>query len=398
MTTKIKINGQTMIPALLQASPETRVVLDQYGLRGCGGKLGPSESLAFFSNAHEVPLDKLLNEINEALEQRANLPTHQHDGDYKESLADSIYRPFFLAGIGVILTVGAVWGAYLLIRIGYLGSFTAVGIHEVNAHGHAQIFGWVGLFVMGFAYQAFPRFKHTNLLHPQLALATLWMMLGGILIRALCEPLGLIAPIVWNLIPIASAIEVAAIGLFIFIILKTLRNSGKPFAFYDRYIIASLIWFFIQGVYSGLLFWATAVAQNDEQLLHVISTWQAPLREIQIHGFATLMILGVSQRIFHNFYGLPKPSERKSKIAFVTLNIALIGNVVGFVLMRTSSHAWASLWYASILLMTSSIAFLLLNWKIYSKAADSDRSLKFLRAAYVWLMISLGMTVLLPLY
>src|SRR5690606_14666027 len=92
------------------------------------------------------------------------------------SIADTIYRPFFKAGILVVLTLGAVWGAYLLLRIAWGETFTAAGLHEVNAHGHAQIFGWVGLFVMGFAYQAFPRFKHTTLIHPRLALATLWMM------------------------------------------------------------------------------------------------------------------------------------------------------------------------------------------------------------------------------
>jgi hypothetical protein len=38
------------------------------------------------------------------------------------------------------------------------------------------------------------------------------------------------------------------------------------------------------------------------------------------------------------------------------------------------------------------------NWRIFSKADDGDRSLKFLRAAYVWLLISLAMLVALPAY
>lgn len=63
--------------------------------------------------------------------------------------------------------------------VGFTGSFRSAGIHEVNAHGHAQILGWVGLFVMGFAYQAFPRFKHTSLAYPGLVFLTLGMMLGG---------------------------------------------------------------------------------------------------------------------------------------------------------------------------------------------------------------------------
>src|SRR5437764_13556892 len=99
-------------------------------------------------------------------------------------LADAIYRPFFKAGIAVVLTLGAVWGAYLLLRIGLMGHFAAAGLHEVNAHGHAQIFGWVGLFVMGFAYQAFPSFKQSTLAFPRLARASLGVTPVGIVGRS----------------------------------------------------------------------------------------------------------------------------------------------------------------------------------------------------------------------
>ena len=38
---------------------------------------------------------------------------------------NALYRPFFRAGILVVLTAGAVWGAYLLLRIGWSGSRSA---------------------------------------------------------------------------------------------------------------------------------------------------------------------------------------------------------------------------------------------------------------------------------
>src|SRR6516165_8303917 len=139
------VDEKVMIPDLLQAAPQARPVLDRYGLRGCGGPLGPVESLGFFAKAHDVPIERLLQELRGALEQ-PDVVSPDPAGD---SLADTIYRPFFKAGIAIVLTLGAVWGAYLLLRIGFLGTFTAAGLHEVNAHGHAQIFGWVGLFVMG---------------------------------------------------------------------------------------------------------------------------------------------------------------------------------------------------------------------------------------------------------
>src|SRR5262249_41554967 len=128
------------------------------------------------------------------------------------------------------------------------------------------------------------------------------------------------------------------------------------------------------------------------------ATWQGPLREVQIHGFALLMILGVSQRLLHHFYGLPAPGRRLSLIALVCLNLAVVGEAAGLALMREAGRAWAGLWYASALLLPAALAALVANWRVFGRAAEAERGLKFLRAAYAWLLGSLAMTVLLPVY
>lgn len=392
----IALDGQTMIPDLLRATPQARPVLDRYGLRGCGGEFGPHESLEFFARAHDVPLDQLLGEIRGAIETGdAEQPGMSA---FTETLADTIYRPFFRAGIAVVLTLGAAWGVILLLRIAWSGSFTAASLQEVNAHGHAQIFGWVGLFVMGFALQAFPRFKHTSLAHPRLAYATLWLMLGGLVCRSVLQPLT--TWWTWAGAPAvaASLVEVAAIGIFVWVIVATLRSAERGLEFYDYYILAALTWFFIQAVYEAVYFAATLLAPDREHLLGLVATWQGPLREIQIHGFAMLMILGVSQRVFHYFYGFPEPNRRVSLAALPAINAAIVGIVAGLIAMRTIAHYWALLWYASVLLMAGSVTVLVLGWRLFSRPLESDRSLKFLRTAYVWLFVSLAMLVLLPAY
>ena len=288
--------------------------------------------------------------------------------------------------------------ALLLVRIALLKSFTAITVHEINAHGHAQIFGWVGLFVMGFAYQAFPRFKHTTLAHPRWAYSTLWLMLGGVIVRSVSEPLASAWPWVGGLAVAAAAVEAVAVVIFIAVIAATFRSAEKRLEAYDYYILAALGWFLVHASYETAYLAATLLARDHGQLLWLIATWQAPLREIQIHGFAMMMILGASQRIFHYFYGLPAPNARRSLAALVVLNAALLGNVTGFVLMRLVGHAWAALWYGSILAMAATVAWLVAGWHIYRPAQFADRSLKYLRTAYVWLFISLAMLVLLPLY
>jgi hypothetical protein len=392
------VDETVQIPDLLRLAPAVRPVLDRYGLRGCGGQEGPAESLGFFARAHDVPVERLLREVRDSLSRPPSAPAERGTARESVQAVDAIYRPFFKAGITVVLTLGAAWGAYLLLRIAWTGRFAAAGLHEVNAHGHAQIFGWVGLFVMGFAYQAFPRFKHASLALPSLAWASLGLMLVGLLGRSVGEPLAGTLP--WaGPVAVASAwLEVAAIGLFVRVILATWRAAGKGLAFYDYYIVAALGWFIIQAVAEMVYLAATLVVLNRKELLALVATWQGAIRDAQIHGFALLMILGVSQRILHHFYGFPAPSRLLSLVALAVLNLAVTGEIVGLILMRGAGGVWAGLWYASALLLTAAVVALLWNWRVFGRAAETDRSLKFLRAAYAWLLISLAMLIALPAY
>ncbi len=384
------IDGRVAIPDLVRRLPQTRAVLDRYGLHGCGGESGPAETVEFFARAHDVPLRALIRELRQAAEQPGTAARAA------PNLEDTIYRPFFKAGILVVLTLGAAWGALLLLRIGLTGEFRSAGLHEVNAHGHAQIFGWVGLFVMGFAYQAFPRFKHTRLAAPRLALAGLGVMLAGIVARSVCEPLAVDHPWLGPVAVAAALLEAAAIVVFVAIIVTTWRRSGKPLAIYDGYAICAFAWFILQALGEAVYLAATLAVTERDALVALVAQWQAPLREVQIHGFALILILGLSQRIFHPFYGLPAP-RRGAGLALVLLNLAVIGEVAGLVLMR-SDRGWAGLWYGSVLLLAATAYFMVRGWGIFGEAPDTDRSLKFLRAGYVWLFLSLGMLIMLPFY
>lgn len=309
-----------------------------------------------------------------------------------------LYRPFFQAGIVVVLTLGAAWGAFLLLQIAAHGSFTAIGIHEVNAHGHAQIFGWVGLFVMGFAYFALPQMKQVDLIAPRLAYASLWLMAGGLVVRSLAQ--ALVPTAVWFGLPgvAGSLAEIVAIAICVTLVTKSLSRSLSGLSLPDGYVLAGLSWFLVQAVYETVYFAALLMAGGREQTLELVATWQGPLREIQIHGFAMLMILGVSQQLLPRLYGMAPVSARLSRRAFVLLNVAIVGMASGLLLMRLAGHRWAALWYLSVLLLAATTVLLVLGLRLHTEALRRDRALKFIRAAYIWLLISLGMLVLLPVY
>ncbi len=390
------ITAETMIPDLLRDHPQTRCVLDRHGLKGCGGRLGPVESIGFFARAHGVDQQQLLSEIHAMLQQPASPPPPQ---PALPSVADTIYRRYFLAGIGLILTAGATWGAWLLWQIGLTGTFTGVSVHHVNAHGHAQIYGWVGLFIMGFAYQAFPRIWHTTLPRPRLAVAAFALMGLGLIIRTIGMTAYTAGGYALGAAMTGGVLQMLAIGIFIGQIVAAYRGGDAKLSPYVAFIFGALFFF---GAQAGLDLWhtyTTMTATTKEQLVWYISTYQAPLRDLQIHGLALFMIFGVSLRMLPALFNLPQINLRRAWWALVILLAAVIGESVVFILYRHSgNHAVARLLMIPWIMLAIGCWMVAGPWKLWKPLPVQDRSAKFIRAAYGWLGVSMVMLLLLPVY
>ncbi|MBI2423542.1 MAG: NnrS family protein [Candidatus Hydrogenedentes bacterium] len=309
-----------------------------------------------------------------------------------------IHVPFFLTAIGLVLTLGATWGAWLLVRIAASGTFTAVGLHEVNAHGHAQIFGWVGVFLMGLVYRAWPGFWKVSLQWPALAWASLVLMALGIVLRTVSETL--LPQASWWIYPggLGGGLEVAAITIFLLVLWRSARGAQNGWALADAYLMAGAGCFLLQAVADVAYFAATAMAADREALLVLVSTWQGPLRDLQIHGFGTLMVLGVTLRVLPAWYGLRPVGRPTGAAALLGILAGLLCEAAGLLLMRTQGHAWAALWYSGVLLLLASALALVCAMELHRPVTPRDPSLKFLRAACLWFLLSLSMQAALPAY
>ena len=394
--TPLAISLDTMLPDLLSHYPQTRTVLDGYGLQGCGGPLGPVESLRFFARAHGVDETRLLREIRAAAAMPASLGVAP---SATVSVADSIYRRYFLTGILAILTVGATWGAILLWRIGIRGDFTSVSIHEVNAHGHAQIFGWVGLFIMGFAYQAFPRMWHQPLESPRMAVVNFALMTISTLATSVAMALQGTWPLAWPVVMVAGFVQVFALVFFALQIMLTFQASKARFEPYVGFIFAALLWFIISAGFGLFHAWLTMTTDHPRELLWYVATFQAPLRDVQIHGLALSLILGVSPRMLPGLFDVPRTPDRRAWWALSILTLSVLAEVVLFIAYRFTGNHWLAAWLMVPWLgLAAGIAMVALPWKLWHPLPDSDRSGKFVRAAYLWLAISMVMLLLLPLH
>src|SRR5262249_9131102 len=125
------------------------------------------------------------------------------------------------------------------------------------AHAPAQIAGWVAFFVMGFAYQAIPRFKFFALLRPPFACATPWVLAPAVAARAVADPF--LPSRAWLAAgTIAGCLEWVVAATFVLIICQTIQQSRQPREPYERYIIAALAWMLAAFAFDTWVFTQTA--------------------------------------------------------------------------------------------------------------------------------------------
>jgi hypothetical protein len=389
-----QISREMALPEILAQYPACRQVFDRYGLVGCGGPLGPQESLAFFARAHRVDETRLLRELEEA----AQLGTIT--AEYKPGPGDLIYRRFFRAGILTMFTFGCMLGAINLAILAARGQLASLDMRAITwAHAHAQVAGWVTFFVMGFAYQALPRFKFTTLWQPLIASRSLFVMAVALTIRTLADLW--VANPAWALAgKIAGAGEFAVVLTFVVIIAQTIRLSKNPIEPYEEFLFAALGWMVAAFAFDWWIFATSATLSGEDAWVRFIALYDAPWRDLQLAGFAGGMILGVSQRFLPFIYGFREVPRRMARTVLYLWNLGVAGNVVAYsMLVRTGEPAWGLVFELCILAMFAGVFLLVRSFGPFSvKKVERDRSLPFLRAAYFWALVAIAMLALAPVY
>lgn len=389
-----QITANTSVAEIVKLCPGARRIFDEHGLKGCGGEHGPSEPLGFFAAVHQANLDELLREINAEME---NSSAQAYV--YKESLQDYIYRRFFKAGVTIVLTVGCLWGAINLLQIALGKNFLQLRLlSSIHAHAHAMIFGWVGMFVMGFAYQSFPRFKNTTLWRPGLANLSFYLLGSGIVAGMAAEML-LPTPVSFVLGAFSGATEIAAVVIFMSVLYRTARQSIEPHNSYEKFIASSFLWFLLGTVLEAVFFFAKATAHSEHGMIMRIALIDGPLRDIQLLGFAALIIAGVSQRFVPHVYGLGKPERDRQTLIFWLINGSLLLNITSYVLLLTTHQFYFAIGLElAYILMPVWAVLLAVQIGAFRTPTQPDRTFKVVRAAYVWLVISCVMMPFFPLY
>ena len=248
-TTTDPIDHSMLVAEVNRRYPQCQRVFEKHGIAGCGGPNGPPEPLFIFAAAHRVPLPQLVKELNQALrgEWREEIKQRKTESDAvaearEQYASENLYKWFVAAALLVALTMGFTLGMINLTRIALAQNYYAISGVLKQAHGHAQIFGWVGLFVMGVAFHAIPRFKSAPLKPFLAARACLVLMLTGVLMRSVAQPFARNGVGRFTVLG-SGVLELVAIGLFVWLIGKAVATSKQPHDFYEKFIWAGVVWF-----------------------------------------------------------------------------------------------------------------------------------------------------------
>lgn len=367
---------------MVKKHPETLSVFRKYNLVVAGGVRGPNEPLAFFAKAHEVDYDEIVKELEEAIEKGVDENTETVD-----LVEDKVYEKFFKTAILMALTIGVTVGAIILTYIGKNQNFHYVLHKLVQTHGHAQLFGWVGLCIIGFAYYIVPRVKNVELKYRELTTSCFWLMVTGTVIRIFAQPYA--NELTNILLPISGLLEFMAVALFAFIIFSTVLASQEKKEPYDKFIMAGVLWFLACSIMNLFMDVFMFFTNTNE----IPRTFYSPFVHVFLLGFVFMFIFAVNIRTVYAFLDVGTARVRAVNTTFWLLNLTIpvyfIANSFNY-----NSPFLLKVSYLTIYIVAFGVLLFVYGIRIFERSTRElddvvmDRSYsKTIRAAYVWLII-----------
>ena len=226
---------------------------------------------------------------------------------------------FVGSGLAFMLVPGTFLGVMNLIRISGRESVALVSPAWIQAHGHAQVFGWIGSFMLGIGFYSAPgRAGRTPDLRRAWACWTMWT--AGVALRWLANVYG------WQwrlLLPVSAALELAAFLVFLRVVSRHRVAAGE----------SSTTGVWMWAVIAGTVGWVVTLVLNLAAVLSLSWRGVSPaLPHVFDQHFLTLLTWGVLAPFLWGFSARWMPvllgldaARRAPLVAAVAAAVAGIG-------------------------------------------------------------------------
>lgn len=303
----------------------------------------------------------------------------------RERTAQRLLMLYALAGMFFMLLPGTFLGVWNLISISSQHRNATISAAWIQAHGHAQVLGWIGTFILGIGFYSLPRSSNSRSASGSPALITWVLWTVGVALRWIAG----VYQWQWRLLlPISAALELFAFVLFLVSTIVAHRFQGRK--------SSSGMPFWIQSVLSGTVCLGIALLMNGAQVVYVTSHGSGPafaqaldtrLLALLCYGFIVPTIWGFSARWLPVFLGLKPLNES-------LLRYALALDLLGVVVAQAAWFAVAS-WLIAASAWLSVVAFHLFTpTERPAKTLGVHSSFPvFIRLAYTWFLIATGLGI-----
>jgi uncharacterized protein involved in response to NO len=306
--------------------------------------------------------------------------------------AGRVHLPFialaFFFGVSGGLALAVALPATAALRGGIGVSWVA----QAQVHGHLQVVGFVGFFIVGMGYRMLPAFAGTALPYPRLVKPSFIALSLGVLARAAGQPLADVEAFGW-LLAASGWLELAGLAMFATNVLRLALPQVGSGPRYWLFFVAGGTWFVTQAALGAV--WLTQLVAAGGTVLP--AERNGALVFLQFFGVHLMFILGVGLRAFPTFFAAgPLPSRRV--IAAFALTQAGTLAVVASHLARVygTSRPWAleDAGFVALGLGLAWAATFTGFWRSPSRIRPASRpSAYLLQPALVWLTAAAALLV-----
>jgi uncharacterized protein involved in response to NO len=234
---------------------------------------------------------------------------------------------FINTGLAFMLLPGTFLGVWNLLTISSHRAATSVSAAWIQAHGHAQIFGWIGTFILGIGFYSIPKLRRMN----PFALGAAWacwaLWTSGTALRWLTG----VYQWHWRAsLPLSAALELAAFIIF-FASVTGHRPQDSGRSTLEKWVLvviaasvgllATLLVNFGATIFLSLRGSSPDLPPIFDQGFLVLETW----------GFLVPFVWGFSAKWLPIFLGLRPVRERLLLVAVGTNAVGVIAAMVGAV-------------------------------------------------------------------
>jgi hypothetical protein len=299
-----------------------------------------------------------------------------------ERQSQRLVTAYIVSGMFFMLLPGTFLGVWNLLNISQAHLPSALPQAWLQAHGQAQIFGWIGSFILGIGFYSLTKMQSSRAF-PSLAAWAAWVLWTlGVSLR---WTTGIIHAYWRILLPLSGVLELAAFVLFYRSVRRHRTNSGNKPEAWMRLVGYSTIVFLLALTVNCWLLVGQALRGGSPALSHVPDQQFIVLA---VWGVLVPTIWGFNARWLPIFAGLKQPDDWGLLSAYF---LGLAGVAATFLSLLP---------IASVLFLAAAILSIL-ALHVWEPAVNPPKLLNvhpsfawFARLAYIWLLVSCALTLL----